>query len=424
MQAQFINCPSCGTQIELSETLAHPFVEAVKAEYGVKLAAAQNKAAIAETEKSKVLANIEAREAALDAEIAKGVAAKRVQIENSIREEIEAEVKAEVDSKDLRIQKLIAQLDTANAAQLELEEAKQMLEMREKSIALEIAKGINAKLDDLRVQAEKDAAEAFRLKIAELNKKLEDTTEKLEEAKKKAQQGSQQLQGEVLELDIEERLCSAFPWDTVEEVKKGQRGADCLQRVMAAAGARGGTILWESKRTQNWNPEWISKLKNDARDAKAEVAVIVTEVVPSGCDCFTLVEGVWVVKPSYAVALAHALRETILKTVEARRAAEGKQTKAGVIYDYVTGSEFRARLEGIAEPFKAMQTELSSERRLAEQRFNRRQKQLDRVLTSCFGMVGDLHEIAGQDIAGLEAIELRALSAGESDGDVQGDSEA
>lgn len=254
------------------------------------------------------------------------------------------------------------------------------------------------------------AEDGFKFQILELKKKLDDTTEKLEEARKKAQQGSQQLQGEVLELDLQCTLVQTFPWDQIEEVKKGQRGADCLQKVMSSSSQRAGAILWETKRAQNWGGDWIAKLKADARESKADLAVIVSEVLPCQ-ESLGLVEGVWVVTPSLAIPLAYALRESIIKTAEARRAAEGKQTQAGIIYDYVTGPEFRARLEGIAEPFKRMQLDLTKERRLAEIRFNKRQKQIDRVLQACFGMVGDLHGMAGQDIAELEAIELKALEA-------------
>ena len=411
MQTQTITCPSCGTTIELSETLAHPFVEAVRAELGAKLQAAQDEATKAKADLAKEKADIETQRADIAAQIARGISAKRTELEASVREEVETELRAEVDSKNKRIEKLLADLKGAKEDQLKLEQDKQDLELRAQSIDLEITKAVTAKLDALKAEAEQQAEESYRLKIAELNKKLEDTTEKLEEAKKKAQQGSVQLQGEVLELDFQATLSQTFPWDEIHEVKKGQRGADCIHLVNSGLNQRAGSISWETKRTQNWGSDWIIKLKGDSRDAKTDVAVIVSEILPQGIESFGLVEGIWVVKPSMAIPLAYALRETILKTSEARKAAEGKQTQAGAVYDYVTGPEFRARLEGIADPFRQMQCDLASERRQAEIRFSKRQKQIDRVLQSCFSMVGDLHGIAGQDIAELEAVEMKSLVA-------------
>ncbi len=412
MQNQTISCPKCGNEFELSESFAHPILEAARAEYEGQLQKAKDEATKAKDDLAKEKSAIETQKAQLETLIAKGVADKRVDLEKSIREELQVGIDADVKAKDTRIQKLISDLGIAKAEQLKLEQTKQDLELKASSIELEITKGVNSKLGDLKAQATKDAEESYKFKIAELEKKLTDTTGKLDEAKKKAEQGSQQLQGEVLELDFEASLTQAFPWDSIEEVKKGQRGADCLQAVMSNVNLRAGTILWETKRAQSWGGDWIKKLKADSREAKADIAVIVSDVLPQGNDSFGLVDGVWAVKQSMAIPLAHALRESILKTAEARNAAEGKQTKAGIIYDYVTGPEFRARLEGIAEPFKQMQSDLISERRVADQRFAKRQKQMDLVLKACFGMVGDLQGIAGKDLAELEAIELRALESG------------
>lgn len=409
MQNQTITCPQCSAQFELSETLAHPYIEAIKDEYEAKLLAAGAAVSKANQDLAKEKASIEAQKADLDTLISKGVAAKRVELEVSIRGQIEAESNSETQALNARIAGLLSDLQAAKQEQLGLEQAKQDLVLKANSVDLEIAKGVNAKMDELKGQAVVEAEETFKFEIAELKKKLSDTANKLDEAKKKTEQGSNLLRGEVLELDFEDRLSKEFPWDKVEEVKKGQRGADCLQLVMNGLTQKAGTIIWETKRTQNWGNDWIAKLKSDARDAKAEISVIVSDVLPNGIDTFGVIDGVWVVKPVYAISLAYALRDCVLKTREARTAAEGKETKAGIIYDYVTGADFRARLEGIAEPFKQMQADLMSERRLAEQRFSKRQKQIDRVLVACFGMVGDLHGIAGQDIAELESIELKAL---------------
>lgn len=409
MQNQKITCPECGTQIELSETLAQPLIQAAKAKFESKLKAAQQESAKAKSLLEQERANIEAEKAQLDALIAKGVSAKRLELEGSIRQEVQSELQADAQAKEQRIQTLLDQLKASQKAQLDLEKEKQDLELKASSIELEITKGVNSKLAELREQATHDAEEQFRLKIAELEKKLSDTNGKLDEAKRKAAQGSQQLQGEVLELDFQERLQQEFPWDAIQEVKKGAHGADVIQQVKIGATQVAGKIVWETKRTQNWSNDWIPKLKTDSRQEKADLAVLVSEVLPQGVDIFAHLDGVWVVRPSFAIPLANALREGIIATKKARLAAECKGTKAESVYDYVTGAEFKARLEGIAEPFKQMQEDLQKERRQSELNFNKRQKQMDRVLMACFGMIGDLQGIAGHDLAQLEEVELSEL---------------
>ena len=254
-----------------------------------------------------------------------------------------------------------AKLKESQRAQLEGAKAIQAAELKAQSVDLEIVQQVNARLSDIQVKAKSDAEEHHKLRIAELEKKLADTASDLADTKRKMEQGSQQLQGEVLELDLHIELKSAFPWDQIDEVKKGQRGGDLTHRVMVGEGITGGSIMWETKRAQYWGADWCSKAKDDARRAKNDIVVIVSTVLPKDCTHFAPYDGIWVTKPEYSVMLAHVLRSGILDNAKVRQSALGKQDKAEILYDYLTGSEFHARMQGIVEPFIQMQRELETE---------------------------------------------------------------
>jgi hypothetical protein len=184
----------------------------------------------------------------------------------------------------------------------------------------------------------------------------------IEELRRKAEQGSQQLQGEVQELELERLLWEQFPFDLIEAVPKGEFGGDVIQYVMNSAGLRWGAILWETKRTKNWSDGWLAKLREDQRAAKADIALIVSQALPKGLNAFDLVDGVWVSEPRCAAAVAMALRESLIAIAKARIAGEGQQTKMEMVYQYLTGPRFRHRVEAIVEKFVEMQSDLDRER--------------------------------------------------------------
>jgi hypothetical protein len=231
---------------------------------------------------------------------------------------------------------------------------------------------------------------------------------KLEEAQRKATQGSQQLQGDVLEIDFESTLRRMFPQDTIEPVKTGVRGGDILQRVLGEMGRPVGTMFWETKRAQTWGGDWTTKARQDAADAKAEIAIIVSEVLPKGISGFGPYEGVWCSTPAHAVVLAVALRQGIISTAEARQGALGRETKKDRLYDYMIGPEFRATVEGIALPFHELNDELIAEKRTTLTRWKRQEKRIERVLTSIASLQGDLQGIAGNEMLQLPGFELES----------------
>jgi hypothetical protein len=229
--------------------------------------------------------------------------------------------------------------------------------------------------------------------------------------KRRAEQGSQQLQGEVQELQLETLLRSKFPHDTIEPVPKGEHGGDVLQRVISPLGQASGTILWESKRTKNWSDGWLAKLRDDQRTAKAEVAIIISQVLPKGIQTFDFVEGVWIAQPQAALPVAVAMRQSLMEIATARQASEGQQTKAELLYQYLTGPRFRQRVQAIVEAFSSMKEDLDKEKKAILKQWAKREEQIERVMQSTVGMYGDLQGIAGKTIQEIKGLDLNALQA-------------
>jgi hypothetical protein len=234
----------------------------------------------------------------------------------------------------------------------------------------------------------------------------------IEELQRKAEQGSQQLQGEVQELELENLLQTRFPDDTIQPVPKGVFGGDIVQLVFSSAGIMAGTILWESKRTKSWSQGWLAKLREDQRKAKAEISVLVSHALPEGVETFDVIEGVWVAHPRLIIPIATALRNTLLEVSAARLINQGQQTKAEMVYHYLSGPRFRQRIEAIVEAFSCMQDDLDKERKSIMKQWAKRSAQIERVMNATVGMYGDLQGIAGKSLQEIEGLELRALEDG------------
>ena len=232
----------------------------------------------------------------------------------------------------------------------------------------------------------------------------------LEEAQRRAEQGSQQLQGEVQELELEALLRAKFPRDSIEPVPKGEYGGDIIQRVVGPMGHPCGAIIWECKRTKNWSDGWLAKLREDQRTAKAEVALLVTQAMPKGLESFDMVEGVWIAHPKVSLPLATILRQTLIEVNSARQVSEGQQTKTEMIYQYLTGPRFRQRVEAIVEAFTIMKTDLDAEKKAITKQWAKREEQIERVMQGTVGLYGDLQGIAGKSLQEIEGLEFPALT--------------
>ncbi len=303
-------------------------------------------------------------------------------------------------------------LAEAQKEQAELLRKQRELDDAKRELELTVERRVQNNLTEVRTQAKKEAEENERLKVAERDQKIASMQRTIEELQRKAEQGSQQTQGEVQELALENLLRAKFPYDTIDPVPKGEFGGDTLQRVFSPGGVLAGTILWESKRTKNWSNGWLAKLRDDQRAAKAEISILISQILPEGVETFEFIEGVWVAHPRAIAPIAMMLRNTLIEVNNARLINEGQQTKAEMVYQYLTGPRFRQRVEAIVEAFSSMQDDLDKERKVITKQWAKRQEQIERVMGSTVGMYGDLQGIAGKSLQEIEGLELRALAAG------------
>jgi hypothetical protein len=410
-------CPSCKTEIKLTESLAAPLLESVRREYDRRLA--QKDAEVAKREaglREREEAMVKAKEQ-LDEQVADKLRLERARIAADEAKKAKVAVQTDLDlkAKELSdLQELIkqreAKLAEAQKAQAELLRKQRELDDARRELELTVEKRVHEGLAVTREQARKEAEEGLKLKVMEKEQTIVSMQKQIEELKRKAEQGSQQLQGEVQELELEALLRAKFPRDTIEPVPKGEHGGDALQHVCGPAGQACGTIIWESKRTKNWSDGWLAKLREDQRVAKAEIAVIVSQTLPKEVATFGLIEGVWITQPAAIIPVAVALRHMLIEVNCARQASQGQQTKTEMVYQYLTGPRFRQRVEAIVEAFSSMQEDLDKEKKAIIKQWAKREEQIDRVMNATVGMYGDLQGIAGKTMQEIESLELIALN--------------
>jgi len=366
-------------------------------------------AALAEREKSvrERQATLEQQRTDLDAELGRRMVAERQKLlAEAARQERE---KLGVEFKDLQNQlaEKQARLDTARQTELDLRQQQRALEERAQQMELEVARRMDAERGRIADAARLQASEEHRLRLAEKEQLIAGMQQQIEVLKQRAEQGSMQLQGEVLELELEQSLRNEFPADGIEPVAKGVRGADVLQCVRTPSGLDCGSILWETKRTKHWAREWPAKLKEDQREARAELAIIVTKALPEGVKSFALYEGVWVCDFASALPLGVALRHGLIQAAVARQAQAGRQGKMEQLYEYLSGHEFRQRIEAIVEAFVAMQGDLEAERRAMEKQWAKRERAIRQVIHHTAGLYGGVQGIVGQAaLPEIQSLEL------------------
>lgn len=363
-----ILCPHCGKKVELSQALFHEMEQKISEQLQ-----SQQKT---EIEKIKQQTLFEAKK-----KLEEEVAFKLKDTENESKElrERNKELQEQLLELNKRIREVIDQNEKTK-----LENEKRLTEQIEKF--------------------QKDFEQRARMERLELEKKLTDTQKALEEAQRKTKQGSQQLQGEVLELDLESQIKTAFPDDEISPVAKGIRGADVLQTVRNKTGREAGTILWEAKRAR-WNQNWISKLKEDLRTAGASEAVLVVEDLPEKVRNSGLVQGVWVTSYKDALTVATTLRLLLMKVAAAKGAAENKDERLEELYQYITSDAFRHRIESQIESFIQMKGDLDAEKRSMERIWAKREVQISRLEKNTTNIFGELQGIAGESLPSIKSLD-------------------
>lgn len=421
-----IICPNCKTVIKLTESLAAPLIESTRQQFEQQLAQkdsdiVQREQATREKERLLIEAKNKLDEQVAD-QVTEQLKKDRIRIAT-----VEAKKARQAAATDLEqkaqelseLQDVLKQrnekLAAAQKAQAELIKKQRELDDARRELELTVEKRVQEGLDATRQQAKKEAEEEQKLKVMEKEQTIAAMQKQIEDLKRRAEQGSQQLQGEVQELELENLLRTKFPFDSIEPVPKGEFGGDVLQRVISQSGQHSGTILWESKRTKNWSDGWLVKLREDQRTAKAEIAIIVSQVLPKDVETFEMVDGVWVTHPRAALPVALVLRQTLLEVAMARQASEGQQTKTEMIYLYLTGPRFRHRVEAIVEAFTTMQEDLDKERKAIMKQWAKREAQIERVMGATVGMYGDLQGIAGKSLQEIEGLDFPLLTTPKSD---------
>lgn len=387
-----IKCPNCGKEIELSEALTKDIEKTVLE--------AQHKEHIAELEKVQKDAD--------------------EKIQKLVEEE---RLKAQADASSRLEHKLKQMQEQSDADKIEVKETRDQLstlmqELREskKSVAnaeLEMQKKLAEEEQKIREEAQKEAGETQRLKLAEKDKQLEAAKKQVEEMQRKLNQGSQQLQGEILELDLEDALTAEFKDDDITSVEKGIKGADIKQTVRSPRGTDCGVILWEIKRTKAWTEGWVQKLKDDLRDTKANIPVIITEVMPRDIKSdIHLYKGVWIVKPGSALVLASLLRKGLLDVGREKAITKHRDTSADALYSFVTSHEFSQQIEAMVEVYTEMITDLTKEKVAFDRIWAKRESQAKKLLGSTANIIGSMQGQLGAG-ASLRIKGLELLDAGE-----------
>lgn len=413
-----ITCPKCNTEIKLTETLAAPLIEATRKDFERQLATkdaqiANREATLKEREEALSIAKN-----SIDKEIQDRLEVERNKIASEEARKAKLALSNDLDQKSRELEELQEvlkqkdiKLTEAQKAQAELIRKQRELDDAKREMDLTIETRIQQGLETTRKQARKDAEDQYKLKVMEKEQTISSMQKQIEELKRKAEQGSQQLQGEVQELELETMLKVKFPYDSIEPVPKGEHGGDVLQHVKTSNGQICGIIIWESKRTKNWSDGWLSKLREDQRSAKADIAVMISQALPKDVETFDWMENVWVAHPKVAIPVAISLRQSLIDVFMARQASEGQQTKMEMVYQYLTGPRFRQRIQAIVEAFSSMQEDLDKEKKVITKQWAKREEQISRVMHATVGMYGDLQGIAGKTLQEIEGLGFDALES-------------
>lgn len=409
-------CPQCKSEIKLTESLAAPLLESIRRDYEQRLR--QKDADVTKREKTLYEREVTLQKARenIDDEVNHKLHQERLRIAAEEQKKAKLALAQDLEQRDKEItdlQEVLRERDTklaaAQKAQAEILRRQRELEDARRELELTIEKRVLENLEAARNKARKEAEDELKLKVLEKEQTISSMQKQIEELKRKAEQGSQQLQGEVQELELEQMLSTKFPRDAILPVPKGEFGGDVLQRVMGPTGQTCGMILWESKRTKNWTDGWLPKLREDQRTAKADVAVLISQVLPRDMEAFGFVDGVWVAHPRVALPVAISLRQTLIEVASVRQASEGQQTKMEMVYQYLIGSRFRQRIQAIVEAFSSMRDDLDREKKAITKQWAKREEQIDRVMQATVGMYGDLQGIAGKTLQEIEGLEFQGL---------------
>ena len=420
-----VKCPKCGHHydagLELSKQIEAQLRNDLNKKYVEEREKLKETLRIQEDQMKEREKEIESKSQVLSQQIQQQEALLKQRLQEAIKQK-ELELKTEAEKGVAEQVKMLEEenrrkderLTEATRKEVEMLRKEHDLRQREEALRIESEKLVLERSKEIEDKARKQEQERLDLQLRERDKTIDDLRKMMEEMKRKSEQGSMQLQGEVQELALEELLRNAFPFDKIEEVGKGVRGADCTQTIRNEMAEMCGTIIYESKRTKTFSRDWIDKLKADLRQQKADVAVLVTEAMPSDMDRFGEREGIWICSFAEVRGVASVLRDGLMRVHAAQRNQENKGEKMNMLYNYLTGNEFRQQMNAIVEGFMNMKNSLQKERLSMEKLWKEREKQLDLVLLNATHFYGSVRGIAGSSVA-----EIKLLEGGDSASDEQ-----
>jgi hypothetical protein len=408
-----IVCPKCNASLKLTESLVAPLMATTRKRLEQQLAEKEKQFAQREVTLRNSQKAIAQAQKAIDQQIAKKLRRERAAISKSEAAKARLSFAAGIEQRDALLAELRDNLKANNVklAQAQREHANVLRKTRElddakRELDLSVENKVKQSLAAVRDQAKAEAEDGLKTKISERETQIMGMQRQIEDLRRRANQGSQQLQGEAFEFELERSLRDRFSGDIVEAVPKGEFGGDIIHRIRNEAGQICGTILWEAKSTKAWNNRWLEKLRDDQRSAGAEIALIVSNVLPAGLETFDRVGNVWVTKQRFAIPLAMVLRQSLIEVCSSRQTAKGQRSKIEMVYQYLTGPQFRRRIDVIVEKFTDMQSDLDRERKAMIRIWAKRDEQLKCVLDSSAGLYGDLQGIAGQALPEIESLDF------------------
>ena len=408
-ETNIIICPNCEEKINVSELLYHQLEDQIKLDYEKKSAKKEKELKatmdLMVVEKEQIEKDRAALKETIDKELHSKLKFEKDKLEKSLKKQIEeeksdqiSELQKELDAKSIQVKEL-------NKSKAEIEKLKREKDELREAVNLEKEKEFSIKLKEEKLKIQQIAEEANSMKVKELEKQVEDQIKLAQEMKRKAEQGSMQLQGEIQELELQRLLSEQFIYDEISEVKKGQRGADILQIVKSTIGQPSGKIYYESKRTKNFDLNWLQKLRDDNLSVKADILVLVTEAMPEGESKYFYKDQVWICSFSEIKWLSMMLRHQLLELKSREITVQGMETKMEMLYAYLTSQEFKGQFEAIMEGFQGLQDGYIGEKLKMQKIWKEREKQLEKILLNSVHFYGALRGIAGSSIPEIKMLE-------------------
>lgn len=405
-----VKCPHCHEEFDVQGILTQQLESDIKLKYEQQSKAERKKMEVEAEVFAKAKEDFEQAKKKenelFQDRLTKQLAADRKNLEAELKNKLQDENSEVLKSMQEELNEKSLQLKELNRAKADIEKLKREKDEMKETLEAESQTRLNEIISLEKEKIKRVEEERNEMKMRELMKQLEDQKKLTSEMRRKQEQGSMQLQGEILELAIEEWLTSEFPLDTIEEIKKGARGGDCIQMVNTRDAANCGRIYYESKRTKEFQSNWIEKFKNDMREKGVDIGVIVTEAMPAGMERMGQINGIWICKFEDFKSLAAILRESLIRVSLALVSQENKGDKMTMLYDFLTSSEFRMRIEAIVEGFTQMKAGLETEKRAMLKIWKEREKQIEKVVVNTIEMYGSVKGIAGNAIQSVAALEL------------------